>query len=268
MFKIISILKWRPLILKMDPASVVLFIFVGFAAGVIVTSLFFLLRKRKGEVMDNKDTKIKASDKMNGSFLPSPIIGEPFIELSMDNMVTPIDTVTFWKDDNLVDELHSSSALVEKYLESSMTTQSPTQGSYSPISQEDAPYFKSIEPSNKTIESSSTLRKETTLQQQSKPSLSINTDQRKNVQKENNVKDQESSKIQITRQKNASKDSVIRKKNSLSSERRSSKTSPISRKTTERKSIISSQPVAIEAELSENDEDDMPLGLKQFTVSK
>lgn len=265
----------------MDPTNIVLFTFVGFSAGVIVTSLFFLLRKRKGEVMDSKDTKVQVeSDKIIESYLPPPIIGEPFIELSMDNIVTPIDTITFWKDDNLIDELHSSSALVEKYLESS--TQSPT-ATYSTISQVDIPSVsKSIEPFSQPNESSKSSRKDQSLGQ-NKPSLSINIidtikgkTQKKNGQKQNNLKDQESLKIENIKHKAASKDSfkdsskdsLFSKPKSLLSDKRSSKSSTSSRKATERKSIISNQQITIEAESSENDEDDMPLGLKQFTVSK
>ena len=85
----------------MEASDIVIFILIGFLVGVASASLFFILwNKRNNRTKEDKKVRFDLENITTIGFLPSPVIGDSF----MDEIVTPINTITIWKDDQLVDE--------------------------------------------------------------------------------------------------------------------------------------------------------------------
>ena len=217
----------------MEASDIVIFISIGFLAGVTSTSIFFILwNKRNNKTKVDKKVRFDLENITTIGFLPSPVIGDSF----MDEIVTPINTITIWKDDQLVDE---PLALKEENSFDSLH-ESPRESIYLP---------KEFNESANSMDHPSI-----------KPVLVINTSAvTDNKPKPANVNKHTSIKIKKSDYKKEK--SVARTKSyplPSKSVKENVRPQSVTFKTKKKSVLVPDE--------SSDLEDDMPLGLKQFTV--
>ena len=254
--------------------DVLLFILIGFSLGALVTWIFFYIKKRSGKVQQsNRRSDNKPSLEMNrnlflscsgnsNSFLPSPNVGESFIDIkSIDTIADSNDEILFWKDQSMPEELPVSSKMIDKYLENNETSDEA----------------ESVKFTSKSLETTKTLSQIS----------SLSTKEDKCTPEFNSIKGKSAATISYSRENGiAGPISAItadRIERNESSAKKASRLSTVNYSSIESRRSVSFAPTAskkkvrndskksvlgLDSKDESSDEDDIPLGLRRVSVLK